>query len=74
MHSLIGCHVVGCNGEKLPFNSEKNGEQIAVGQGHAAPGTDIVNDTLYYILAIKLSEKFKRIFYFQEKEEREYGI
>jgi len=35
------------------------------------PGTDIINDTLYYVLAIKLSEKFKRIFYFQEKEERD---
>ena len=69
MHSLIGCHVFGCNGENLPYNDgllenpPPNGQSLA--------GTDIINDTIYYVLTLKLSEKFKRIFYFSEKEERD---
>jgi serine/threonine protein kinase len=69
MHSMIGCHVVGCNGEKLPCLDSSQADPEGNGQVHA--GTDLVNDTLYFVLTIKLSEKFKRIFYFPEKEERD---
>ena len=33
--------------------------------------SEIINDTLYFLLTIKLSEKYKRIFYFHEKEDRD---
>jgi len=66
---MIGCHVVGCNGEKLPCLDSSQADPE--GNGQVQAGTDVVNDTLYFVLTIKLSEKFKRIFYFSEKEERD---
>ncbi len=69
MHSLSGCHVVGCNGEKMPYSQISNDESQQ--QSSVMPGTEIINEEVYYMLTIKLSEKFKRIFYFLEKEERD---
>jgi len=80
MHSMIGCHVVGCNNH-LGFTGKgaqdinvQNYNPFAPQQPNnttAIAGTDIIDDTVYYMLTIKLSEKFKRIFYFLDCSERD---
>jgi hypothetical protein len=80
---MSGCHVVGCNqnigggpnkGAADPYDTNVAGKMIVHGthnQQGVQSGTEYVGDELFHMLTLKLSEKFKRIFYFKDQAERD---